>query len=93
MPTYLHYCEECKKEFELDYSIKADPPKDHTDCGGVGCVKRLIAGSTGGIMELTGLEFKEKLSGEVNKIKNRAARDENYHANIIGERKFHEMVK
>jgi len=93
MPTYLHYCENCNSEFELDYSIKNDPPKDHIDCNGTNCVKRLIAGNTGGIMNMTAQEFKEKLPEEIKKIKKRARTDENFHANIVGEKKFHEMVK
>lgn len=53
MPTYLYYCEECDKEFEIDQKITDDRLKQHSktiDKDGVqldtscGPVKRLIAG-------------------------------------------------
>jgi len=91
MPTYEHRCKLCEHEWEDFYSIKADPPTVCPSCEKEGGVERLISGGSGkGIMVLTGRELKGRIYSDAMKARKRAATDENYRANIIGEDKYHQ---
>jgi putative FmdB family regulatory protein len=91
MPTYEHLCKSCEHEWEEFYSIKADPPTVCPSCEEEGSVERLISGGSGkGIMVLTGHELKGRIFNDAMKARKRAATDENYRANIIGEDKYHQ---
>jgi len=91
MTTYLHLCESCKHEWEQVYGMKEEPPTLCPDCGIDGCVKRLITGGSGpGIVKKTGAEIKAGMATETRKIKERAATDENFRANLIGESAYHQ---
>ena len=88
MPTYEYLCEIVNQEFETDHSIKIELEECQL-CKEANRTnhkpKRLISGGSGkGIVEQTINEFKEALPNEIRKIKQRASRDENYLANIVG---------
>lgn len=98
MPTYLYACfqPECIGEFEEYHSISIKLEEcPHCKSAGRGSqpLERLIngGGSGKGIVEKSFQELKEAMPGEVAKIKSRAARDQNYLANIIGETKFNKQ--
>jgi len=91
MITYLHKCDACNHEWEAEYSIKDNPPKNCPSCGAE-AVRRLINCEGGARMELNPEEFKEKIKDEVNKMKQQASKNENYLANLVGEKKFQENV-
>lgn len=90
MPTYLYECKhtECVGEFEEYHSITIKLEEcPHCATGGRGAqpIQRLISGGSGkGIVEQTVAEIKAGMADSVRKIQQRAARDENYAANIIG---------
>ena len=61
MPTYEYECLKCGEIFEKFQSIKADPIKEHLECGGK--VKRLISGGAGIIFKGSGFyetDYKRK---------------------------------
>lgn len=94
MPSYEHICEnvDCKHEWEDFYSIVAAPPKNCPKCNQE-TAKRLISGGSGkGVMVLSDEEFKASLKGDVEKIKQRAVKNENYMANLIGEDRAHKLM-
>jgi putative FmdB family regulatory protein len=94
MPTYEYLCSnpDCIGEFEEFHSITTkleECPHCKTAGRGVQVVQRLISGGSGkGIMEQSFSEMKAALPGQIAKIKQRAARDENYLANLVGETKY-----
>lgn len=94
MPTYEHLCtnKECNNEWEDMYSIVKEPPKVCPKCN-LETATRIISGGSGkGTVELTGHELTAKTKEDVQKIKQRAARDENYMANLIGEDRAHKKL-
>jgi len=91
MPTYEHACRNCNHEWEDFYSITADPPTVCPSCKEEGGVQRLISGGSGkGIVVLTGGDLKRQIFNDAMKARKRAATDETYRANIIGEEKYHQ---
>jgi len=52
MPTYEYVCTSCNKKFELFQSIKDEPVKTCTQCGGE--VKRIIGAGAGIIFKGSG---------------------------------------
>ncbi len=94
MPSYEHICTntECNHEWEDFYGIKTDPPTTCPKCS-LETAQRVISGGSGkGIMYQTDAEFAAGLKGEVAKIKQRASKDENYMANLIGEDRAHKKL-
>lgn len=98
MPTYLYKClnKECIGEFEEYHSISIkleECPHCKESGRGAQPVERLIngGGSGKGIVEQSFAEFKENLPNEVAKIKQRASRDQNFLANLVGESKFNKQ--
>ena len=90
MPTYCHICtnKKCNNEWEDDYSIKADPPKQCPKCK-KDTAKRVISGGSGrGIVELTGRELKEHLVSEGNKLKMEMYQSEKKYASFLGDDKY-----
>jgi len=92
MPEYPHICEECEHEWDEFYSIHDPIPEVCPNCGAK-AVKRLIGGHCGGVVELTGNEFKDKVKEDVIKMKHRIKTDENYAANFYGETKYEQTKK
>ena len=92
MPTYSHRCDSCEHEFELDYSIKADPPKTCPECQ-KDTVRRMISGGGISRMELTGAEFLAKLPEDTRKIMGNIGSKESTFANMVGESAYHEYAK
>ena len=93
MPTYLHECQACNKEFEDFYSITADPPTICPLCNAEGKIKRLIYGGSGrGIVELSGHELKDKIKEDAGKMLHEANKNENYLANLVGEDRYQKNV-
>ncbi len=90
---YEHLCKNCNKEFELEYSMKEDPPTKCILCGFDGKVERLISGATPGRVELTGRDLKNHLKAEGQKIARESLTNENMRANIVGEAKFESQVR
>lgn len=89
MPTYEHRCDnpECKHEWEADYSIKTDPPKECPKCKQE-TVTRLISLGGKGVVELTGQELVDKVKADAQTLKKDAASKEKVYANLLGEDKY-----
>lgn len=93
MPTYEHIGNCCGYEWEDSYSIKQDPPTVCPNCGVEGQVERLISFGHGGfIISLKGHDLKQKIFSEAMAARKRAATDENFRANILGEDKYQAQV-
>lgn len=91
MPTYEHKCT-CGHEWEDFYSIKADPPTVCPSCKEEGGVERLVSGGSGkGIVVLKGGDLKRQIYSDAMKARKRAATDETYRANLMGEEKYHQQ--
>ena len=92
MPTYEHRCDnqECKHEWEADYSIKQDPPKECPKCKG-NQVTRLISLGGKGVVELTGQELVDKVKSDAQQLKKDAAAKEKVYANLLGEDKYQSL--
>lgn len=88
MPAYDHLCENCEKEFELEYSMKDDPPTLCPLCGVDGQVKRLISYATPGRVELSGKDFQNKIKEDAKSLARETVHNENLRANLIGENKY-----
>ncbi len=87
-PVYEHECSHCEQEFEESYSMKAPVPTVCPLCHEEGGVKRLISLTAPGIVELTGHDLKQKLLSDGQKMKQKAAGNENLLANLVGEDKY-----
>lgn len=93
MLTYEHLCKACGHEWDAVYGIKDDPPTVCPNCGVEGQVKRLVSGGSGpGIMRKTTGEIRAGIAAETRAIKERAKTDENFRANLVGEKEYHERV-
>jgi putative FmdB family regulatory protein len=92
MPTYEHRCDTCEHEWEAEYSIKADPPKNCPKCEAE-TVTRLISGTAKGVVELYGQELVDKIKDDAKKEKARAAKDEKVYANLLGEDRYQSLQK
>ncbi len=92
MPTYEHRCDTCAHEWEAEYSIKADPPKQCPKCQAE-TVTRLISGATKGVVELYGQELVDKIKADAQKEKAKAAKDEKVYANLLGEDRYQSLQK
>ena len=90
MPTYEHRCDTCQHEWEAEYSIKAEPPKQCPKCEAE-TVTRLISGAAKGVVELYGQDLVDKLKADAHKLKGEAARDEKIYANLLGDDKYHAL--
>jgi hypothetical protein len=99
MPTYLYECKhtDCVGEFEEFHSIVTkleECPHCATAGRGIQPINRLISGGSGrGIVEQTIAEIKAGMADSVAAIHRRAARDENFAANIIGESKYNKGAR
>lgn len=94
MPTYEHICNDdtCQHEWEDFYSMTASPPDTCPKCQGKN-VSRIVSGGSGrGIVEMSPSEFKATLGSQVGAMKRRAAKDENYRANLIGEKRYSDLT-
>ena len=92
MPTYEHRCDTCTHEWEAEYSIKADPPKQCPKCQAE-TVVRLISGAPKGVVELYGQDLVDKIKSDARKEKARAAKDEKVYANLLGEDRYQSLQK
>lgn len=91
MPTYEHICNACQHEWEDEYSIKVDPPKNCPSCNAE-AVQRLVSGGNGrGVVELGGNELVEKVKADAQALKKDAAASEKVYANMLGEQRYHDM--
>ena len=84
MPTYLHSCQKCLKEFEDTYSIHAPVPTVCPLCKTEGQVKRLISSQGIVRVQLEGRELVESLWKEGKDLARRAKKDDNLAANLYG---------
>lgn len=92
MPTYEHRCDTCTHEWEAEYSIKVDPPKQCPKCQAE-TVTRLISGAPKGVVELYGQELVDKIKADAQKEKAKAAKDEKVYANLLGEDRYQSLQK
>lgn len=93
MPTYEHICTntECNHTWEDMYSIKTEPPKICPKCNQE-TAQRVISGGSGrGTVELYGQELADKLKGDVQKLKQDAAKSEKVYANLLGDDKYQQL--
>jgi len=92
MPEYEHECTACNQEFELTYSIKADPPTLCPLCGVDGHVKRLISSDIHGKVNLSGTDLTNQMKTDRNKMRQKVKTDEKVRANLVGESNYQEHV-
>ena len=96
MPTYLYLCPN-HGEFEEYHSIShliEDCPKCQADnAGAVQKVKRLICGTTKGVVELTGNELVAKTKEDIVKLKRDMHSDTKVYSNLLGEAKYESLQK
>lgn len=96
MPTYLYEClgEGKHGEFEEDHSIKIKL-EECPLCKEAGLsaqpVRRLISPSTCGRVELVGQDLVNHVRTDAKRIQREASRSDKKYANILGERKYHEL--
>ena len=92
MPTYEHICESCNHEWEDEYSIKSEPPKNCPSCNQE-TVKRLISGGDNrrGKVELTGQDLIDKIKGDAQVLKRDAAQKEKIYAHLLGEDRYQSL--
>jgi hypothetical protein len=96
MPTYLYLCEAEENshgEFEEYHSVNTKLEKCPL-CEKEGkdtSVKRLICGTTRGVVELTGQDLVDSVKADVKRIKKEAAADANKYANLIGEKRYNDI--
>ena len=93
MPTYLFLCNDCNNEFEDFLSTTAPLPQDCPNCKVQGKITRLICGNVRGVVELTGQDLKDHCKSEGIKLRDKAARNPNVMANLVGEAKYETIVK
>jgi putative FmdB family regulatory protein len=92
MPTYEYECPE-HGVFEEFHSIllKLENCPHCKETGKEQPIKRLICGTTKGVVELYGNELVEKCKDDAQKLKKEAAKDEKVYANLLGEEKYQSM--
>lgn len=92
MPTYLYECSE-HGEFEEYHSVNIKLEKcPHCEKDGKDTeVKRLICGTTRGVVELTGQDLVDSIKADVKRIKKEANADANKYANLIGEQRYNDI--
>lgn len=91
MAVYEHKCDACNHEFELEYSIKADPPKVCPQCGKEE-VRRMISSGMSR-MELSPTEFIERLPEDKRKLMKEIGGNESRFANLVGESSYNDYSK
>jgi len=89
MPVYSHICHnnECHNEWEDEYSIKVDPPKECPKCHQQ-TAQRVISSGPKGRVELYGAELVAALKADGKKIAKEAAGNEQKYANLLGADKY-----
>jgi len=94
MPTYFHQCQntECNNEWEDEYSIKLDPPKQCPKCL-QDTAKRLINCKGGIEVALEGRDLVDKVKQDSVKLRREMYTNENTYANIVGEKKYESQLK
>jgi putative FmdB family regulatory protein len=94
MPTYLYECKD-HGEFEEYHSIShliEECPKCQAEGKEVvQKVKRLICGTSKGIVELTGQDLVDKVKADAKQLQKDAAKNENIYANVLGESHYHNL--
>lgn len=96
MPTYLYTCLKTNQEFEEYHSITTKL-EDCPICKEKGLEphipKRLICGSSKGVVVLTGHELTAKNKENVINLKKEIYNNEKLYANVVGETKYNQMQK
>lgn len=84
MAVYEHECqnEECKFEWEAEYSIKADPPTDCPKCLKA-TAKRLISLGSKGVVELFGQDLVDKVKSDTVQLKKDLRNSESAYSNFL----------
>jgi len=89
MPFYDHECKECGHIWEDFYSMVTDPPEECPECGFKSKTHRSAVNNISIRVTLKGNELKAKIKEDGQKLRRRAAKDENLRANLMGEEKHH----
>lgn len=94
MPTYLYECPD-HGEFE-EYHSMSHLIEDCPKCQAEGKetvqkVKRLICGTSRGIVELTGQDLVDKVKSDAKQLQRDASKSEKIYSNILGEEKYHQL--
>lgn len=89
MALYEHIClnQECKHEWEQEYSIKVDPPKICPQCLQE-TAKRLISLGGKGVVQLEGNELVASVKQDAKRIEREASQNENSYSNLVGEKTY-----
>src|SRR5271170_4048401 len=93
MPTYLYECQ-THGEFEEFHSINTkleECPKCKEENLPLKGFRRLITGSSKGVVILSGHELTSKHKEDVQKLKQEVYGDPNKYANIVGEKRYHDI--
>lgn len=88
MPIYEHACEACNYEWEDIFRNYEDFPEECPKCKAKGKIKRLMSICAGRV-ELTGRELVQSLKKDGKKIAEKAKKDDNVLADIIGHDTLH----
>lgn len=94
MPTYCYLCEKNDVEFEEFHSIKIvleECPICKEKAMEQHKPKRLIVGNSKGVVILSGHELMAKNKEDVQKLKQEVYSDPNKYANIVGEKRYHDI--
>jgi putative FmdB family regulatory protein len=87
MAFYDHICNSCFYEWEQEYSIKIDPPKQCPNCQKE-TVQRLISMTGKGVVELTGNDLVDKCKADAKQLQRDASKSEKIFSNLLGESKY-----
>lgn len=86
MPTYDFQCQACQNEFE-DIIKMDDPFPNCPKCNSTE-IKRLISYATPGKVEISADQIDAEIKKGGQEILNKAASNENYMANLVGDGKY-----
>ena len=88
MPTYEYICENCGHEWE-DFHSMSEVVDVCPECNQQQ-VKKLISFGSKGIVKLCHEDMVAKIGSDLTEIRQKARKDENYKASLIGEDRYHQ---
>lgn len=89
MPVYEFECQNCEHIWDDIMSFKDPIPDVCPECLASGHVRKLISLPARGKVELVGDELVSSIMSSAKSDHQRATKDENFYANIVGEAKHH----
>lgn len=91
MPTYAYLCTVSNEEFEEYHSI-SHVLEECPLCKKAGlpnhAPKRLICGTSRGVVELTGQDLVDKIKADAKQLQRDASKNEKIYSNLIGDARY-----